>query len=78
MILEGIFHFFLNERLISLYIAIVEILQATSSELLPTGAARTRRMRLTIRELSTIFDKWSQSLTSFHFLEVEQSLQRTQ
>lgn len=36
MILEGIFHFFLNQRLISLYIAIVEILQATSSELLPT------------------------------------------
>lgn len=36
MILEGIFHFFLNQRLIPLYIAIVEILQATSSELLPT------------------------------------------
>lgn len=77
MILEGIFHFFLNERLIPLYIAIVEILQATSCELLPTGAARTSRMRLTIRELSTIFDKWNQSLTSFHFFEVEQSLQRT-
>lgn len=71
MILERIFHSFLNECLISrtveFYIAIVEILQAASCELLATGAARMRKMRLTRKNTQTmqrivitiIFDKWN-------------------